>query len=93
MKTGGYLYGNQKNNKRHKKEKEFSFGTGEQINKLQMYLEENFNLASCAANLVGDILSYVAAQNESSEELLDLLYKLLNSTGIARSEIIDAVFD
>lgn len=76
-----------------KKEKGFSFGTDEQIDKLQTYLEKNFNLASCATHLVGNILSYVAAQDECSEELLDLLCALLDSTGIARSEIVEAVMD
>lgn len=77
----------------HENEEEFSFGTDEQIDKLQMYLEKNFNLASCAAHLVGDILSYVAAQEEDSEELLDLLCALLDSTGIERSEIVHVVMD
>lgn len=78
----------EKKTSNYEKEEDFSFGTDEQINKLQMYLEENFNLASCATHMVGDILAYVAAQDEGSEELLDLLCALLDSTGIERSEIV-----
>ncbi len=74
------------------KEEEFSFGTDEQIDKLQMYLEKNCNLASCT-HLISDILSYVAAQGQNSEEVLDLLCALLGSTGITRPEIIAAVMD
>lgn len=83
----------EKTTSNYEKEEDFSFGTDEQINKLQMYLEENFNLASCATHMVGDILAYVAAQDEGSEELLDLLCALLDSTGIERSEIVHVVMN
>lgn len=65
----------------------FSFESEEQINKLQDYLEENFNLASCAAHLVRDVLSFVKAQDEEADEKLDLLCMFLDSTGIKRDEI------
>lgn len=80
-------------NSSHENEEEFSFCTDEQINKLQTHLEKEFNLESCAAHMVGDILAYVAAQDEGSEELLDLLCALLDSTGIERSEIVHVVMD
>lgn len=69
----------------------FSFESEEQVNKLQDYLEENFNLASCAPHLVGDILAFVAAQGEGAEEKLDLLCMFLDSTGIERDEIKKAI--
>lgn len=69
----------------------FSFDSEEEINKLQDYLEENFNLASCAAHLVGNILAFVAAQGEGAEEKLDLLCMFLDSTGIERDEIKKAI--
>lgn len=68
----------------------FSFDTEEQINKLQNYIEENFNLA-CAAHLVRDILSFVAAQGGEADEKLDLLCMFLYSTGIEKDEIQKAV--
>lgn len=69
----------------------FEFYTDEQVNKLQMYIEENFKMGGCSTTLVSNILHYVSAQGEDDELTLDMLEELLNGIGITRDEIIKAV--
>ena len=66
----------------------FEFYTNEQINKLQMYIEENFEMGGCSTTLVNNILQYVAAQGEDDDIILDMLEELLDGIGITREEII-----
>lgn len=69
----------------------FRFCTDEQVNKLQMYIEENFEMNRCSTTLISNILHYVSAQEEDDELTLDMLEELLDGIGITREEIIKAV--
>lgn len=69
----------------------FKFYTDEQVNKLQIYIEENFEMNRCSTILISNILHYVSAQEEDDELTLDMLGELLDGIGITREEIIKAV--
>lgn len=69
----------------------FKFYTDEQVNKLQIYIEENFEMNRCSTILISNILHYVSAQEEDDELTLDMLEELLDGIGITREEIIKAV--
>lgn len=69
----------------------FKFYTDEQVNKLQIYIEENFEMDRCSTILISNILHYVSAQEEDDELTLDMLEELLDGIGITREEIIKAV--
>ena len=69
----------------------FRFYTDEQVNKLQIYIEENFEMNRCSTILISNILHYVSAQEEDDELTLDMLEELLDGIGITREEIIKAV--
>lgn len=69
----------------------FEFYTDEQVNKLQMYIEGNFEMGRCSTTLVSNILHYVVAQGEDDELTLDMLQELLDGIGITREEIVKAV--
>lgn len=69
----------------------FRFYTDEQVNKLQMYIEENFEMNRCSTILISNILHYVSTQEENDELTLDMLEELLDGIGITREEIIKAV--
>lgn len=69
----------------------FEFYTDEHVDKLQRYIEENFEMDRCSTTLVSNILQYVAAQCEDDDIILELLEGLLDGIGITREEIIKAV--
>lgn len=69
----------------------FEFNTDEQVNKLQMYIEENFEMGGCSTTLVNNILNYVSAQGEDDDITLDMLEELLDGIGITREEIVKAI--
>lgn len=69
----------------------FKFYTDEQVNKLQIYIEENFEMNRCSTILISNILHYVSTQEENDELTLDMLEELLDGIGITREEIIKAV--
>lgn len=69
----------------------FKFYTDEQVNKLQIYIEENFEMNRCSTILISNILHYVSAQEEDDKLTLDMLEELLDGIGITREEIIKAV--
>ena len=70
---------------------DFQFYSDEHVNKLQEYIENNFSLDGAARHLVNNILKYVASQGEDGETTLNMLGALLDSLGISREEIVEAV--
>ena len=62
----------------------FKFYTDEQVNKLQIYIEENFEMNRCSTILISNILHYVSAQEEDDELTLDMLGELLDGICITR---------
>ena len=70
---------------------DFEFYSDEHVNKLQMYIEENFTMGGCSTTLVRNILGYAAGQGEDDESALLILEMLLDGIGIEREEIIKAV--
>lgn len=70
---------------------DFVFCTDEQVNILQTYIEENYTLDGTSRSLIRGILDYVAAQEDDSEIILDLLTGLLDPIGISREELIKVV--
>ena len=70
---------------------DFEFYSDEHVNKLQTYIEENFEMGGCSTTLVSNILNYAAEQSEDNESALRILEMLLDGIGIARKEIINAV--
>lgn len=69
----------------------FEFYTDEQVNKLQVFIEENFALDGTSKHLVRNILDYVATQGVDGETALDMLEELLNGIAIEREEIVNAI--
>lgn len=69
----------------------FEFYTDTQINKLQIYIEENFEMGGCSPTLISNILHYVSMQGEDNDITLNMLEELLDGIGITRNEIIKAV--
>lgn len=57
------------------------------VNKLQVYIEENFTLDGTSRNLIRNILDYVAAQGQDQEETLDSLMDLMDGIGVEREEL------
>lgn len=70
---------------------DFEFYSDEHVNKLQVYIEENFTMGGCSTTLVSNILDYAASQSEDDESALLILEMLLDGIGITRKEIINAV--
>lgn len=70
---------------------DFEFYSDEHVNKLQVYIEENFTMGGCSTTLVSNILDYAASQSEDDESALLILEMLLDGIGITREEIINAV--
>lgn len=69
----------------------FTFQTEEQINRLQIYIEENFTLDATAKRLIRNILEYISVQEEDAEIILTMILSLLDGIGITETEIINAV--
>lgn len=69
----------------------FEFYTDEQVNKLQIFIEENFALDGTSKHLIRNILDYVSAQGVDGETALDMLETLLSGIAIDREEIVNAV--
>lgn len=69
----------------------FEFYTEEHVNKLQMFIEENFALDGTSKHLIRNILEYVSVQEDDEDTILDMLEALLNGIAIDREEIINAV--
>ena len=70
---------------------DFQFYSDKHVNKLQLYIEENFALIGVSKQLVRNILDYVASQGEDGETSLDMLKSLLDGLDISKSEIVKAV--
>jgi hypothetical protein len=70
---------------------DFQFYSDEHVNKLQVYIEENFMLDGAAKHLVNNILRYVAAQSEEPEYTMMMLMSLLDGIGITAEEIKDVL--
>lgn len=69
----------------------FEFYSDEHVNKLQMYIEENFEMGGCSTTLIRNILDFAAEQSQDDESALCTLEMLLDGIDITREEIINAV--
>ena len=56
---------------------DFEFYTDEQVNALQVFLEEKYELDDISKQLIHNILEYVAAQDDDNENIFYLLSDLL----------------
>lgn len=69
---------------------EFEFYSDEHIQRLQRYIEKNFEMGGCSTTLVNNILNF-AAESADDESALTVLETLLDGIGITRKEIVNAV--
>lgn len=56
---------------------DFEFYTDDQVNALQTFIEEKYELDNISKQLINNILEYVAAQGDDDENIFYLLSDLL----------------
>ena len=65
---------------------DFEFYTDEQVNALQVFLEEKYELDDISKQLIHNILEYVAAQDDDNENIFYLLSDLLK--GVVNKNVL-----
>ena len=69
---------------------DFEFYTDEQVNALQVFLEEKYELDDISKQLIRNILEYVAAQGDDNENIFYLLSDLLKCV-VDKSVLIEGL--
>ena len=69
---------------------DFEFYTDEQVNALQVFLEEKYELDDISKQLIHNILEYVAAQDDDNENIFYLLSDLLKCV-VDKSVLIEGL--